>query len=96
MSSAEFRHHLEHKHLPLVARLPGLQRVVINHVLPAPDGRPQPYDAVAEDWFESVDVAQAALGSPEGQAIAADMPAFLDQAHIALLPVEEAEVPLGG
>jgi uncharacterized protein (TIGR02118 family) len=95
MSTDDFRRHLEDTHLPLVAKLPGLQRVVINHVLPSADGSAQPYDAIAEDWFESVEVAQAALASPESQAIMADMPNFLDSAHVTILPVEEAEVALG-
>jgi len=31
----EFRRYLDEKHLPLVKRLPGLQRLVVDHAMPA-------------------------------------------------------------
>ncbi len=49
----EFRRHLDEKHLPLVKRLPGLQRLVVSYAMPAPGGTAPAYDAVAGDWFES-------------------------------------------
>lgn len=36
----------------------------------------------------------AALASPEGQAVAADVPNYLDLSRFALLVVEEEDVPL--
>ena len=63
-SQEEFRLYLqEEKHLPLVKRLPGLQRLVVNYVLPTPDGTAPAYDAVAEDWFERPEAMQAAFAS---------------------------------
>jgi len=47
------------KRLPLVRRLPGLQRLVVDYAMPASDGTASAYDAVAEDWFESPQAMQA-------------------------------------
>jgi uncharacterized protein (TIGR02118 family) len=55
----EFRRYLDEKHLPLVKRLPGLQRLVVDYAMPASDGTASAYDAVAEDWFESPQAMQA-------------------------------------
>ena len=55
----EFRRYLDEKHLPLVNRLPGLQRLVAGYAMSAPGGTASAYDAVAEDWFESPQVMQA-------------------------------------
>ena len=57
LSREEFRRPLEEEHLPLVQRLPGLRRLVVNDVMPGPDGAQPAYDAVAEDWFNSPEVA---------------------------------------
>jgi uncharacterized protein (TIGR02118 family) len=67
---------------------------VVNWVLPDPNEPPPAYDAVAEDWFDDPAAMGAALASPEGQAVAADMPNFLDPSRVALLVVEEEDVPL--
>jgi len=95
MSPEAFGQHLRETHLPLVTRLPGLRRLVVNWVLPDPNASPPAYDAVAEDWFDDAAAMGAAFASPEGQAVAADVPNFLDPSRFALLVVEEEEeVPL--
>jgi uncharacterized protein (TIGR02118 family) len=94
MSPEAFGQHLRETHLPLVTRLPGLRRLVVNWVLPDPNGSPPAYDAVAEDWFDDAAAMGAALASPEGQAVAADVPNYLDPSRFALLVVEEEDVPL--
>ena len=68
---------------PAGHRNPGLQRLVISYVMPGPDGTASAYDAVAEDWFESPEAMQAALASPEGQAVYADTPNFADVDRLA-------------
>jgi uncharacterized protein (TIGR02118 family) len=78
----------------MVARLPGLRRLVVNWVLPDPNGPPPSYDAVAEDWFDDAAAMGAAFASPEGQAVVADGPNYLDLSRFALLVVEEGNVPL--
>ena len=94
MSPDEFRHYWHARHRPLLERLPGLRRLVLNDVLPGPGGAPAACDGIAEDWFDSPEAMQAAFASPEGQAVGADAAAFLDLARLQLLVVSEEEVPL--
>ena len=94
MSREEFERYAREQHLPLVAKLPGLRRLVVNHVLPDPNGPPPAFDGVAEDWFDDLRAHEAALASPEGRAVLADAPNFLDMARFQLLVVEEEEVSL--
>lgn len=94
MSQEEFARHARDQHVSLVAALPGLRRLVVNHVLPDPHSSPPAYDAVAEDWFDDLAAMGAAFASPEGQAVLADAPNFLDMSRLQLLVVEEEEIPL--
>ena len=95
MSQDEFARYARDHHVPIVTELPGLRRLVFNHVLPDPNGPPPAYDAVAEDWFDDLAAAGAAFASPEGQAVIADAANFLDMARLQVLAVEEEEIPLG-
>jgi uncharacterized protein (TIGR02118 family) len=74
--------------------MPGLRRLVINRVHPDPSGLPPAWNALAEDWFDSLEAMQAALASPQGQAVMADAATFLDMSKLQFLVVEEDEVPL--
>jgi uncharacterized protein (TIGR02118 family) len=94
MSPEAFKQHMRETSLPLVTKLPGLRRLVLNWVLPDPNEPPPAYDAVAEDWYDDAAAMGAALASPEAQAVAADMPNFLDPSRSAFLVVEEEDVPL--
>ena len=94
MSQEEFERHTRQPHLPLVTKLPGLRRLVVSRVLPDPNGAPPAFDAVAEDWFDDPAAMGAAFASPEGQAVLADAPNFLDMGRLQLLVVEEEDVPL--
>jgi uncharacterized protein (TIGR02118 family) len=102
LSPDDFRRYLRESHLPLVARLPGLRRTVVNLPYPGTEsaqgaagaGPPPDCDAVGEDWFDSVEHLQAALASPEGQAAGADGPNFLDVGRTVMLVMEEEEVAL--
>jgi uncharacterized protein (TIGR02118 family) len=94
MSVDEFRAHLQEKHSPLVLRLPGLKRLVVNLALPDPTGADPAYDAIAEDWFESFDAMNAAFASDAMKAIQEDSPNCFDMSKLALLVVEEQEVPV--
>ncbi len=96
LSSEAFNRYLRDTHAPLVARLPGLRRLVINHVLSDPGGAPPAYDAIAEVWFDSPEALQAALASPEGQAVNADAPNLLDLARLQFFVVQEEDVVLPG
>jgi uncharacterized protein (TIGR02118 family) len=94
MSPDEFARYARDQHRPLLVKLPGLRRLVINHVLPDPNSPPPAYDAVAEDWFNDLAAMGAAFASPEGQAVIADAPKFLDMTRFQLLVVDEEEIPL--
>lgn len=93
-SPEQFRQHFDEQHQPLVAKLPGLRKLVVNHVLPDPNGPPPAYDAVAEDWFDDPAAMAAAFASPEGQAVLADAQNFLDLSRLQLLVVNEEEIPV--
>ena len=94
MSIDEFRRYWHERHRPLVERLPGLRRLVLNDVLPSLDEAEPACDGIAEDWFDSVESMQAAFASPEAQAVSADVVNFLDLSRFQMLMVTEQEVPL--
>ena len=94
LSRAEFDRYVRETHLPLVARLPGLRRLVANSVHPDPAGASPEWDMVGEDWFDSAQAWQDALGSPTGQAVIADSANFADLAGSRFLLVEEKEIAL--
>ena len=89
-----FRRYWHQTHRPLLERLPGLRRLVLNDVLPGPDGGAGACDGIAEDWFDSLEAMQAAFASPEAQAVSADVVNFLDLSRCQMLMVAEQEVPL--
>ncbi|MCF7550668.1 EthD family reductase [Pseudonocardia sp. WMMC193] len=71
-----FRTHYENTHLPLAAALPGLRcsRYAYDVQAAGPDG--SPYFAIFEAEFDSAEAMGAALQSPEGAAVAADVPNY--------------------
>ena len=94
LSAEAFEEHLRATHLPLVTQMPGLRRLVINRVRPDLSGAPPAWDAIAEDWFASLEAMQGALESPQGQAVNADGATFLDLSKLQVLVMQEDEVPL--
>jgi uncharacterized protein (TIGR02118 family) len=90
----DFRRYWHETHRPLLERLPGLRRLVLNDVLPGPEGAEPTCDGMAEDWFDSFEAMQAAFTSPEAQAVTADVVNFLDLSRFQMLIVAEREVPL--
>lgn len=78
LSREEFQRYWLQKHAPLVrkhAKTLRIRRVVQVHTLDNPindalrESRagPEPYDGVAENWFDSLEDLAAAVASPEGQ-----------------------------
>lgn len=94
LAAADFALSVREQHLPLVTALPGLRRLVVDHVLPGPDEAPPAYEAVAEDWFDDPPALGAAFASRAGQAEITDAPIFLDMARFQLLVVGEQDDPL--
>ncbi len=72
----EFDSYYASTHVPITEKIPGLQRFEAGKVLGTPDGSDAPYYFLAELSFDDMEAFQAALGSPEGQAAAGDVPNF--------------------
>jgi uncharacterized protein (TIGR02118 family) len=94
ISREDFERYMQETHLPLVTKMPGMRRLVVNWVLPDPNGSEPAYDAVAEDWFDDAQAMSAALASPEGKAVVEDTPNFLDMSRFRLLVTNEEEASL--
>jgi len=92
MSPEEFQAYSRGTHVPIVSKVPGLKRYVVNHVAANPAGAAHACDAVAERWFESTETFQAALGSAEGAAALGDQPNYLDMDRTHVLFVEESPI----
>lgn len=67
-----FEAHYRAVHVPMAARVPGVQRAEFAKVFPKEDGTPTPKYRIAELYFADYAAAVAALGSPEGGALAGD------------------------
>lgn len=72
---SEFDAHYFKVHLPLITKIPGLQKVEITKIQGAPLGE-TPYHAMAEMYFESMEAMNAGNASPEGKAAARDLMTF--------------------
>jgi uncharacterized protein (TIGR02118 family) len=59
-------------HVPLVTAIPGLQRAETGRLVAALDGGEQTYYRVAELYFADQGALEAAFGSDQGKATAAD------------------------
>jgi uncharacterized protein (TIGR02118 family) len=94
MSRDDFERYMRETHLPLVVRVPGLRRLVLNWVLPDPNSPGPAYDAVAEDWFDDAHAMGTAFASPEGKAVVEDSPNFLDMDSFRLIVTEVEDIPL--
>ena len=63
-------------HVPLVKKLPNLQRFEPAKVVATPDGSEPPYYRIGELYFEDAEQMQGSLASEEGQAVSADFQNF--------------------
>lgn len=84
-----FDKYLRNIHIPIVLKIPGLRKYVVNHGLANPMGAAAACDAVAELWFDDESAFQKALGSPEGGAALADQPNYVDMGKTHFLIVDE-------
>ncbi len=73
---AAFERYYAETHMPLAHRLPGLQRVETALLEGIAEGMAAPYYRIAELWFADMKQFQAAVASPEGQELAADVANF--------------------
>ena len=74
--AAKFDAHYFERHAPMVKKLPGLRRLEVSAgPINMPQGGP-PYHLVAQLEFDSLPALAAAMGSPEGKALGADLANF--------------------
>jgi uncharacterized protein (TIGR02118 family) len=71
-----FERYYAKTHVPLAHQLPGLQRVETALLRGIAEDGAAPYYRIAELWFADKEQFQAAVASPQGQALAADVAHF--------------------
>ncbi len=71
-----FEKYYRDHHMPLVAKMKGIAKVETTKMLGGPDGSSPEYYRMAELYFSDASHMQATMGSPEGQATAADLANF--------------------
>jgi uncharacterized protein (TIGR02118 family) len=74
--NASFDKHYSEKHIPLAKKIPGLRKYAISHGPVATPAGPSPFHLVAILTFDNLAAIQAAFGSAEGKAAAADVQTF--------------------
>ena len=72
----EFERYYAETHLPIAARMKGVERLELTRFSPDPDGSRPAYYRMAELYFPGEARMQSTLGSPEGQAAVADLANF--------------------
>jgi uncharacterized protein (TIGR02118 family) len=73
---AAFEKYYAATHMPLVAKMSGVTRHEKAKVVGTPSGETPPYHRMFEAWFESEAAMGAAMGSPTGKAVVADLANF--------------------
>jgi uncharacterized protein (TIGR02118 family) len=71
-----FEEYYANTHMPLVDKMPNLQRYEAARIVATPDGSEPPYYRIFEGYFEDMEQLQSSLSTPEGQAAANDIPNF--------------------
>jgi uncharacterized protein (TIGR02118 family) len=73
---AAFDKYYFESHIPLAKKLPGLRKYTVSKGPVATPAGPSPLHLIAILSFDNMSAIQAAFGSPEGKATAADVPKF--------------------
>jgi uncharacterized protein (TIGR02118 family) len=74
--AAAFDTHYFEKHVPLAKTIPGLRKYEVNRGPIMTPAGPAAFHLIATLHFDSMAAIQAAFGSPQGQAAAADVQTF--------------------
>lgn len=85
----QYREYSTGTHAPLVTRIPGLERYVVNYSETDAGAEAPPHDGLIELWFESGQAFADAMASSEGQAAVADQAQFLDTERTVMMVVDE-------
>ncbi len=73
---AAFESYYAETHMPLVAKVAGIEKAETTKIVGAPDGSASDFYRMAELYFADEAAMGAAMGSPEGQATTADIANF--------------------
>ena len=73
---AAFEKYYSDTHMPIVAKAQGIAKAELTKMLPIPDGSAPAYYRMAELYFNGPAEMQQTMGSPEGQAVVADLANF--------------------
>jgi uncharacterized protein (TIGR02118 family) len=74
--TAAFEHYYAETHLPIAAKIRGVERAEFSKVTGTPDGSTSAFYRIAELWFGSPDQMQSVMATPEAQKAVADLPNF--------------------
>ena len=74
--TAAFDKHYSEIHVPIAKKLPGLRKYELSRGPVATPAGPSGFHLIATLYFDSMAAVQAAFGSPEGKAAAADVQKF--------------------
>jgi uncharacterized protein (TIGR02118 family) len=75
-SPDEFEKYYTGTHLPLAAKMKGMARLELTKFVAGADGGKPAFYRMGELYFTTQAQMDQALGSPEGQAVVADLPKF--------------------
>jgi uncharacterized protein (TIGR02118 family) len=110
MTPAAFAEYWRERHAPLVAeraKALGIRRYVqlhtldspLNAALAAPRGAPEPFDGIAELWWDDADAMAAPMRTHDGRRAARELiedeARFIDLARSPIWLATEREIPLG-
>ena len=94
LSLDEFAKYYKETFAPLALRHLGMKRYVLNFATSLPSGE-QPYDAVAEVWWDDMQAVQAAsefLQSENGKVLRDSLDNFADFSQTVILLTEESVI----
>lgn len=72
----DFENYYANTHLPIAAKMKGVERLELTRFAPGPDGDQPAYYRMAELYFPTEEQMQTTMNSPEGEATVADLPKF--------------------
>jgi uncharacterized protein (TIGR02118 family) len=74
--TADFDKHYSEKHIPIAKKIPGLRKYAVSQGPVATPAGPSAFHLIAILSFDNLAAIQAAFGSAEGKAAAADVQTF--------------------
>ena len=91
---AAFDRHYHEVHIPLTRKLKGIKGLTIGKLDASDNGEKAPYYVITSIYTDSREVLDAALATPEGQAVLKDTPNFVTGGFTLLHDDEEVLIPL--